>query len=68
METSSEMISARAAPPLTLTRDFEPSRHDPDHWIAAFERALPSIRRATTTARAEADDRRPPRRLGRAIS
>jgi hypothetical protein len=64
MSTIIERTSAHAV----VTRQFESSRHDRANLAAAFERALPTIRRAVDTDRSPTASLDHPRRTRRAVS
>lgn len=66
METSSEKVSTRFA--LGFTRRFESSRRDDDNLAVAFERALPTIRRAAAAGPDPRLDRRRPGDVRRIVS
>lgn len=56
------------APRAVITRQFESSRHGGANLAAAFERALPSIRRAAGTDRSPGASLEHRRRTRRAVS
>ena len=58
----------RTAPHAVVTRLFESSRHGGAHLAAAFERALPTIRRAVNRDRSPGTAADHPRRIRRAAS
>lgn len=64
MSTTQERNLLRAA----VTRDFETSRHARASLAAAFERALPTIRRAVDPGPASTAVVQPPHRARKAVS
>ena len=58
----------RKSAPTPLTRHFEPSRHGSAHLAAAFEQALPTIRRSTASDRSSSHRSEQPRQTRRAVS